>query len=187
MAEVLGGRLGGCELGGEGHGPVGEEPFAAGDHAVPVDDALDAEAFEVGEAVDGGEGADPFAGAGRDGLGDGVLGGVLEGTGEAEDLVGVDAVDGDHVDECHAAGGDGAGLVEHDGVDLAGRFEDLGALDQDAELGAAAGPDEQRRRGGEAEGARAGDDQDGHGGGERGGGGLAGAEPEPEGARARGR
>ena len=92
---VLGGRLGGCELGGEGHGPVGEEPFAAGDHAVPVDDALDAEAFEVGEAFDGGQCADLLAGAGGDGLGDGVLGGVLEGTGEAEDLVGVDAVDGD--------------------------------------------------------------------------------------------
>ena len=95
VAEVLGGRLGGCEFGGEGHGPVGEEPFAAGDHAVPVDDALDAEAFEVGEAVDGGECADLLAGAGGDGLGDGVLGSVLEGAGEAEDLVGVDAVDGD--------------------------------------------------------------------------------------------
>ena len=187
MAEVLGGRLGGFELGGEGHGPVGEEPFAAGDHAVPVDDALDAEAFEVGEAFDGGEGADPLAGAGGDGLGDRVLGGVLEGTGEAEDLVGVDAVDGDHVDERHAAGGDGAGLVEDDGVDLPGRLEDLGALDEDAELRAAAGPDEQRRGGGEAEGAGAGDDQDGDAGGERGGGGLAGPEPEPEGARGRGR
>jgi hypothetical protein len=27
---------------------------------------------------------------------------------------------GDDVDECHAASGDGAGLVEDDGVDLAG-------------------------------------------------------------------
>ena len=90
------------------------------------------------------------------------------------------------VDECHAAGGDGAGLVQDDGVDLPGRFEDLGALDQDAELGAAAGPDEQRRGGGEAEGARAGDDQDGNAGGQRGGGGLAGAEPEPEGAQGEG-
>ena len=83
------------QLGGEGHGPVGEEPFAAGDHAVAVDDALDAEAFEVGEALDGGQRADAVAGAGGDGLGDGVLGGVLERTGEAEHLVGVGAVDGD--------------------------------------------------------------------------------------------
>ena len=57
-----------------------------------------------------------------------------------------------------------------------------GSLDEDAELGAAAGADEQGGRGGEAEGAGAGDDQHGDAGGERGGGGLAGAEPEPEGA-----
>ena len=125
--------------------------------------------------------ADAVAGAGGDGLGDRVLGGVLEGTGEAEDLVDVDAVDRDHVDEGHAAGGDGAGLVEDDGVDLPGRLEDLGALDEDAELRAAAGSDEERGGGGEAEGAGAGDDQDGDAGGERGGGGLAGPEPEAEG------
>ena len=106
---------------------------------VAVDDALHAEAFEVGEALDGGEGADPLAGAGGDGLGDRVLGGVLEGAGEAQDLVAVDAVGRHDVDERHAAGGDGAGLVEHDGVDPAGRLEDLGALDEDAELGAPAG------------------------------------------------
>ena len=182
VAGVLGGGLGVGELGGEGHGPVGEEPFAAGDDAVAVDDALHAEAFEVGEVFDRGQRADAVAGAGGDGLGDGVLGGVLERAGEAQHLVGVDAVDRDDVDERHAAGGDGAGLVEDDGVDLAGRLEDLRALDEDAELRAAAGADEQSGGGGEAEGAGAGDDEDGDGGGERGGGGLAGAEPEAEGA-----
>ena len=45
----------------------------------------------------------------------------------------------------HPAGGDGAGLVEHDGVDPAGGLEHLGALDQDAELGAAAGADHAAR------------------------------------------
>ena len=45
----------------------------------------------------------------------------------------------DDVDERHAPGRDGAGLVEHDRVDPAGRLEDLGALDEDAELRAAAG------------------------------------------------
>jgi hypothetical protein len=43
-------------------------------------------------------------------------------------------------------GGDGAGLVEHDGVDAAGRLEHLGPLMRIAELRAAAGADEQRRR-----------------------------------------
>ena len=48
------------------------------------------------------------------------------------------------VADAHVPGGDGAGLVEHDGVDPAGGLEDLRALDEDAELRAAAGADEQR-------------------------------------------
>ena len=106
-----------------------------------------------------------------------MLGGVLERAGEPQRLVGVV---GDDVDEAHAAGGHGAGLVEHDRVDAAGRLEDLRALDEQAELGAAAGADEQRGRRGEPERARAGDDQHGDGGGERELGRLAGAEPEAE-------
>ena len=75
---------------------------------------------------------------------------------------------GDDVDEGHLAGRHGAGLVEHDGVDRAGRLEDLGALDQDAELRAPAGADHQRGRRGQPEGAWAGDDQHRDRGGERG-------------------
>ena len=74
---------------------------------------------------------------------------------------------GDHVGQRHAAGGDRAGLVEHDGVDPARRLEDLRTLDEDAELGAAPRADEQRRRGGESERARAGDDECRDGRGER--------------------
>ena len=37
------------------HRPVGEEPLAAGDDGVAVDDAGDAEALRAGEAVDGGQ------------------------------------------------------------------------------------------------------------------------------------
>ena len=70
----------------------------------------------------------------------------------------------DDVDERHPPGRHRAGLVEHDGVDAAGRLEHLGALDQDAELGAAAGADQQRGRRGQPERARAGDDQHGDGG-----------------------
>ena len=57
------------------------------------------------------------------------------------------------------AGGDGAGLVEHDGVDPAGALQDLRALDQDAELGPAAGADQQGGRGRQPQGAGAGDDR----------------------------
>ena len=56
--------------------------------------------------------------------------------------------------QAHLAGGDGAGLVEHDRVDAAGGLQDLGALDQQAELGAAAGADHQRRRRREARARR---------------------------------
>ena len=95
-------------------------------------------------------------------------------------LVAILAVGGDDVDERHAAGRHGAGLVEHDRVDRAGGLEDLRALDQQAELRAAAGADEQRGRRGEPERARAGDDQHGDGGGERERRVLAGADPEAE-------
>ena len=52
-----------------------------------------------------------------------------------------DAGGGVHGDQAHLAGGDGAGLVQHDGVDAAGGLQHFGPLDQDAELGAAAGAD----------------------------------------------
>ena len=66
------------------------------------------------------------------------------------------------------------------GVDAARGLEDLRALDQQAELRAAAGADHQRGRRREPERARAGDDQHGDGGGERERRALAGAEPEAE-------
>ena len=69
----------------------------------------------------------------------------------------------------HPAGRHGAGLVEHDGVDRAGRPRAPPVPDQDAELRAAAGADQQRGRRRQAERAGAGDDQHGDRGGERGG------------------
>ena len=61
---------------------------ATGEDGVAVDDALHAEALDVGEALDGGKLAEALARAGGDGLGDRVLGRVLEGADEAEHLVG---------------------------------------------------------------------------------------------------
>ena len=71
-------------------------------------------------------------------------------------------------------------LSKHDGVDSAGRLEHLGAFDEDAELRAPSGPDEQGGRGGEPERARAGDDQHRDRGGEGAGRRGAVGEPEPE-------
>ena len=92
----------------------------------------------------------------------------------------VDAVGDGDLDEAHPAGGHRAGLVEHDRVDPAGGLQDLGALDEQAELGAAARADHERRRRGQPERARAGDDEHGHRGGEREGRALARAEPEAQ-------
>ena len=71
-------------------------------------------------------------------------------------------------------------LSSTNGVDPAGGLEHLGALDEQPELGAAAGADHQRGRRGQAQRARAGDDQHGNRGGERERRALAGAEPEAE-------
>ena len=110
-----------------------------------------------------------------------MLGGVFHGGGDAEHLVGVLPGRCRDVDDRHASGGHGARLVERDGVDPAGRLEHLGAGDENAELGAAAGADHEGGRGGESERAGAGDDEHRHGGRERGLRGAAEHEPRDEG------
>ncbi len=147
-----------------------------------VDHALDAEPGDVLEGLRNRQGAGPLRRAGGDGPGDRVLRGVLQGSGEAQEFALVDARGGEDAVEGHPAGGDGAGLVQDDGVHAAGGFQYLGALDQDAELRAPPGADHERGRGGQAQGARAGDDQDGHGGGEGGGGVVGDQQPGDPGA-----
>ena len=61
--------------------------------------------------------------------------------------------------DVHLTGGHRAGLVEHHSVNTADGLENLRLLDQHAQLGAAAGPYQDRRRRGQAQRARAGDDQ----------------------------
>jgi hypothetical protein len=109
-----------------------------------------------------------------------VLGGGFDGPGHAQDAGSVGTVAGDDVEQDHLPGGHGAGLVQHHRVDLARRLEDFRALDQDAQLGAAAGADQQGGRRGQAERAGAGDDQDRDGGGEGRGPAAAGADPPAE-------
>src|SRR5690606_14796672 len=106
----------------------------------PLDEAGDASAGRVRERLDSRQFAHTFDRPLRDRLRDRVLGGVLDRAGEAEQVPRIRPGLGDDVDEAHAAGRDGAGLVEEDRVDALGRLEDLGTLDEDAELRAAAGP-----------------------------------------------
>ena len=143
---------------GLGHGV--EDVGPADRDRTSVDGAARPESREAGEVVDPRE---VGPGGGHDGAGQRVLGGLLDGRSEAEEVVvgRLATYDG------HPAGGHGAGLVEHDRVDGAGGLEHLGSADHDAELGAAAGADHERGRCREAEGAGAGDDEDRDGCGER--------------------
>src|SRR4028119_2367471 len=156
----LGGGPGPLQLRGQGVGPLGEQPGAPDQDGVAVDDTLHAEALDGGEALDRGQGADLLGRARGDGPGDGMLGGVLQRAGQPQHLRAVLTGGGDDVEQGHPAGGDGAGLVQDDGVDPAGGLQHLGALDEDDALGTAPGAHEQRRGRGQPERARAGDDQD---------------------------
>ncbi len=170
----------------EVHRPVGEQQLAPGDHRVALDHALHAEALAVGEALDRRKRAEPRAARAR--RWPGRSGAPTRARARrrcaAARRRSVPAA-GSTSTTRHPPGRDRAGLVEHDGVDGAGRLQHLGPLDEDAELGAAAGAHEDRGRGREPERARAGDDQHRDRGGERRGDALPGADPEAEGARRR--
>ena len=60
------------------------------------------------------------------------------------------------------AAGEGAGLVEHDGAQLAGRLQGLGAAKDQAVLGPLAGGHHDRGGGGQAQGTGTGDHQHAH-------------------------
>ena len=140
----------------------------ADDDDVAVDDRLDTSTGSGREVLGDGQGAEALASVLGDGARDRVLARVLGARGEAQQLVLAYTVRGHELGDRHLALGDGAGLVEHDRGDLAGLFKDLGAFDQDAELGAAARADHERRRRREPERAGTCDDEDSDRGGERG-------------------
>ena len=101
-------------------GPVGEQALPADEDAAALDDAAHAFALHFGEVLGRGQRAEFGLGGLGDCLGDGMFGGVLESTGVAQQRRAVRIGGGDDLDEGHLAGGHGAGLVEHDGVDLCG-------------------------------------------------------------------
>ena len=78
-----------------------------------------------------------LVGGGEDRGGDGMLGAGLDGGCQPEDLTGAPPVGGDDRGDGQVARGQGAGLVEHHGVDGADRFQGPVALEEDAQLGAA--------------------------------------------------
>ena len=128
---------------------------------MPLDDPGDADAPLVAEACDGRQLTELPAGGARHCLGNRMLGGVLDRTGEAQDVGTRGSVQRRDLDELELALGDRAGLVEHDRRDLPCLLEHPGSLDQNPELGAASGADHQRGRRREPERARARDDENG--------------------------
>ncbi len=150
-------------------------------HAVALDDAADADAREVAEALDRGQRSGLRRGRAGDRDPDRMLGRGLDGAGEPQDLAAGGSVQRREPGKLQPALGHGARLVEHDRADPARLLEDLRAADEDAELRAAARADHQRGRRREPERAGAGDDQHGDGRGERGAGPCP--EGEPRGQR----
>ena len=85
---------------------------------------------------------------------------AFDGGDQAQQLALVHAGRGDDLDHLGLAAGEGAGLVEDGGVEAGGLFERDRVLEQHAALGAKAGADHDRGRGGKAERVRTGDDDD---------------------------
>ena len=98
-----------------------------------------------------------------------MLARILGRTDESDEGATVNTLGGNDTGDPHRPLGHRPRLVEHDRRDLPRLLQDLGALDQDSELGAATGADHQGRRRRETERAGARDDQHGDGGGECGG------------------
>ncbi len=117
----------------------------------------------------GGDHLEPaLFGAERHRLPDGVRAGSFHRRDETEEPLLVAVCD--HVRQRHGAPRQRARLVEDDRLEAPRALEDLGVLEEHAELGAAAAAHHDGRRRGQTQGAGAGDDEDGdavaHGGGE---------------------
>ncbi|CKT22428.1 Uncharacterised protein [Mycobacterium tuberculosis] len=97
--------------------------------------------------------------SGNDRRTDGVFGARFDRGGEPQHLIRLAPLAGNHIGHPHPGAGEGAGLVEHHGVDLLRRFQHLASLDQDPQFGAPAGADHDGRGGSQAQRTRARDDQ----------------------------
>lgn len=135
--------------------------------------ALAGHGFEV---VDGrGLEAETFAVA-DDGAGEGMGGEAFDAEGEAGDVrfaAGRKAFDGI---DAQFAGGEGAGLVHGDDIDVGEFFDGRSTAEEDAMAGAVGDGGEDGGRDGEDEGAGGGDDEEGHGQ-VKGAGAVGGADP----------
>ena len=77
----------------------------------------------------------------HDGVGEGMVGSLLGGGGDAEQVAFRVAGEGVHGCEHRAAHGEGPGFVEDDGVEMGEAFESFTAFEEDSELRTAADGD----------------------------------------------
>ena len=138
----------------------------AGKAELALDLAADALTGDLLKFVDGQERERFLLRLGHDGLGKRMLGELFERRGDGEKFVPADAAVDDVGDDGLALR-DGAGLVEHDGVDAVRRLKRFGRLDEDAVHRAAARADHDGRRRGETQRAGAADDENGNTDGQR--------------------
>src|ERR1039458_4568048 len=107
------------------------------DHLARAHQGADAEAGESGEAGDGLERDVARRGALDNGFAQGMLREELGGSGQAQKVAFGEAFGGNDTHDARLALRDGAGLIEHNGVDPVSHFESFAALNKDAALGAA--------------------------------------------------
>ena len=102
-----------------------------------------------------------LAGVVHDGFGNRVLRACLDGGGIGDHGGFVEALGSNDLGHAHHTGGYSAGLIQNNGVDLLGGLQDFRTLNQQAQLRAAAGANQNCGWGGKTHRARAGDDQHG--------------------------
>lgn len=78
-----------------------------------------------------------------DGFGEGVFAVCFKAGGKEEEAVGGNGVEGPEVGQGGFALGQGSGFVEEDGFDFGGGFEGGGVFDEDAEVCAFSGGDDE--------------------------------------------
>ena len=144
----------------EGNPRVLHELGVAGKHRHAVDGRLDAAAgdlLRIGDAARVGRCGQRFAQA----LADRVVG-IAFGQSRGLEQLGLGhAGRGAHPSDRKVAFGQGAGLIQHDGIGMGKRFEVVAALDQDAAARRPADTAEKAQRDADHERAGAGDDEEG--------------------------
>jgi hypothetical protein len=141
--------------------PFAQQGRAAHRVAAALHGGLDTAPGDGSESAGGGQRA-ALGGGGDNGPGQGMLAVGLHGAGQAQHLRLVDAGAG-YAGQGVLSLGQGAGLVEEDGVDGPHPFEGQTVLDQDAGPGGQGAREGDHQRDGQTEGVGAGDDQHGHG------------------------